>query len=372
MMKKTLFKCIVGSHAFGTNTEGSDLDTAEIFMCDKNDLLGFKYKEHDDLDKDNRRYEIGKFIKLLKAGNPNMLEILNSPEDCILETSPEFELLRSESKKFITKGLFWTFIGYANTQIAKATGLNKKINWEKSKIERKTVLDFCYVYPIQDNPKISIPLREWLKKEDFEQSHCGLQELDHFRYTYLLYLDNLAWVAKHANHRFADIKSHEFKGVVTDELISNDVCLSTIPEYAKPSAIMYFNKDGYSTHCKLYKEYTDWKEARNEVRFKTNEKHGQDYDSKNIMHMVRLLNSAERIFKEGKITVRVSQQERQHLLKIKSGQEDLKSMVKWAELKSEELKQVCTDSKLPDTVDDNFCHELLVKIRNYEIKSGRL
>lgn len=364
-MERTLFKCIVGSHAFGTQTKDSDTDIAEIFVCDRNDLLGFKYKEHDDIDKDNRRYEIGKFLKLLMAGNPNMLEILNSPDDCVLETSPEFELLRKESKMFITKALFWTFIGYANTQIVKARGLNKKINWENSKVERKTVLDFCYVYPM-DNPKMSSPLREWLGKEGHEQSTCGLQELDHFRYGYLLYLDNLAWVAAQANHRFANVKTHEFKGIVSDEDTSNDVCLSTIPEYSVPNAVMYFNKDGYSTHCRLYGEYMQWKNARNEVRYKTNKVHGQNYDSKNIMHMVRLLNSADRIFKEGKITVRVDEKEREYLLKVKSGQENLEELVKWSENKMNEIKQVCQNSNLPDGVDTEFCHNLLVKIRNYE------
>jgi uncharacterized protein len=360
-MEKILFKCKVGSHAFGTNTPESDEDIATIFACDTDDILGFKYKEHDDLTKDDRRYEIGKFIRLLLQGNPNMLEILNSPDDCVLFTTPEFDLLRTESKRFITKKLFHTFVGYANTQIAKSKGLNKKINWEKSKITRKDVLDFCYVVDLY-NVKGTVPLKSWLIQEGYTQEHCGLQGLDHFRYGYLLYVDDLAWVKKEANHRFADIETHEFKGIVQGE-DSNDVSTSSIPAYCKPKALLYFNKDGYSVHCKEYKEYTDWLSKRNLARFKTNQKHGQEYDSKNIMHMVRLLNSAERIIKTGVMTIRCDEEEIKHLLRIKSGQENLEEMIEWAELKKSELETLFKRSKIPEVVDEEFGHKLLIKIR---------
>lgn len=360
-MEKILFRCIVGSHAFGTNTPESDMDIATIFMCDTEDLLGFKYKEHDDIDKDNRRYEIGKFIRLLMNGNPNMLEILKSPDSCILETTPEFDELRQNSHLFVTKRLFETFVGYANTQINKAQGLNKKINWEKSKVERKDVLDFCYIVDLY-NVKGTVPLKTWLSKEGFKQEHCGLQGLDHFRYGYLLYTDDLAWVVEKANHRFADIKTHGFKGIVQGD-DSNDVSTSSIPEYCLPKALLYFNKDAYSMHCKDYREYTEWLSKRNLVRFKTNEKHGQQYDSKNIMHMVRLLNSAERIVKQGFITVQCDSEEVKHLLSIKSGQANLKNMIEWASAKKEELKKLFENSNLPDKIDEELCHNLLVKIR---------
>lgn len=369
-MEKILFKCKVGSHSFGTNTPESDEDIATIFACDPDDILGFKYKEQDDFSKDDRRYEIGKFIKLLLNGNPNMLEILNSPEDCVLLSTPEFDLLRSYSIKFVTKKLFHTFVGYANTQIAKSKGLNKKINWEKSKMTRKDVLDFCFVCDLL-SPKGTIRLKDWLQKEGYKQENCGLQGLEHFRYGYLLYIDDLAWVKDQDNPRFSNIKTHSFKGIVQSES-SNDVSTCSIPEYCVPKGLLYFNKDGYSTHCKDFGEYEAWKKARNVDRFKTNQKHGQAYDSKNIMHMVRLLNSAERIIKTQQIQVRCNEEEIKHLLRIKSGQEDLEKMVVWAENKKTELEKLFKDSIIPDSIEEDFGHEILIKIRKNEKSNTRV
>lgn len=145
-MEKIIFKTIVGSQMFGTNTSTSDTDIAEIYMCDPDDLFGFEYKEHDDVDKDYRRYELGKFIKLLMNGNPNMLEILNAPHDCILQSSVEWEYIQTYKHLFVTKNIYNTMVNYAKSQLRKSHGLKKMINWEKSKTIRKSVLDFCYVY----------------------------------------------------------------------------------------------------------------------------------------------------------------------------------------------------------------------------------
>lgn len=360
-MEKIIFRGIVGSHAFGTNTETSDKDIAEIFVCDKDDLLGFNYKEHDDIDKDNRRYEVGKFIKLLMNGNPNMLEILYLPEDCVLIKEPEFEMIQKMSRTFITKQLFHTFVGYANTQINKAQGLNKKINWEKEKTIRKDVLDFCYFLEFGNTQ--AIPVKKWLEKEGYKQEMCGLVAIDHFRYNYLLFIDDLQWV-KETNHRF-DIKTHEFKGVVQDLEKSNDISLSSVPEYCVSKGILYFNKDGYSSHCKDYREYTQWLEKRNDIRFQTNKQHGQDYDSKNIMHMVRLLQMAREIVEHNVINVRRNLEQRNYLLRIKSGQEDLKQLIIWAEQEKEALNKLYQNSTLSEECDKDLCHQLLVKIRKH-------
>jgi len=361
---KTLFRCKVGSWAFGTNTVGSDEDVAEIYKCDVDDLLGMTYKEHDDVDKDNRRYEVGKFIKLLMNGNPNMLEILNIPEDCILETSEEWEqLIKPVKDKFLTKGLCGTFAGYAKTQIEKARGLNKKINWEGQKIERKGVIDFAMVLPYDSGDTVAITAAKWLEREGYTQEMCGLVGIDHFRYTYLLFVDELEWVKK-TNHRYEGIETHHFRGIYKEG--ADDVHVSSVPKYCIPKAILYFNKDGYSTHCKDYASYEKWLRERNDVRYNTNKQHGQKYDSKNIMHVVRLLKTARDIAEKGCIIVRRSEEEIKYLLSIKSGEEDLGKLVDWAEVEYAALSQLFNESSLPENVDAEFCNQLLIKIRKYE------
>lgn len=361
-MEKLIFKGIVGSRAFGTNTENSDTDIAEIYMCDNDDLLGLTYKEHDDIDKDNRRYELNKFIKLLMVGNPNMLEILNLPEDCKIMSSDTWYEIQKVKNKFITKNLYNTFAGYAKTQINKATGLNKKINWESQKVERKSVLDFCYIYPLSYTKQTqAIHIPTWLHTENYKQEHCGLVGLDHFQNTYLIYIDELQWVKDTDNPRYKDIPTNNFRGIVKED--SNDVHTSSVPEHLRPKGILYFNKDGYSMHCKDYNEYQIWLKNRNPDRYNINKKHGQKYDSKNIMHLVRLMGMAREIATKGIIKVRRTSEEVEFLLGIKNGKFDLKKLVDEAIIQFEELKELFDQSDLPDSVDEKFCHDLIINLR---------
>jgi len=60
------------------------------------------------------------------------------------------------------------------------------------------------------------------------------------------------------------------------------VCLSSIPKGSWQEALLYFNRDGYSTYCKEYREYWDWEEKRNDARYENTQSHGKNYDAKNM------------------------------------------------------------------------------------------
>jgi hypothetical protein len=40
--------------------------------------------------------------------------------------------------------------------------------------------------------------------------------------------------------------------------------------------------------CKAHREYWQWAGQRNEERYTTNSQHGRGYDSKNLMHLLRV------------------------------------------------------------------------------------
>lgn len=341
MPEKIIAKVIVGSQMFGTAEEGSDIDIATIYKCDMYDLIGMTYKEHDDIDKDNRRYELGKFIKLLMNANPNMLEILNAPSDCILESSWEWDLLRSYKKRFLTKKIYDTFCGYARTQIKKAKGLDKKTNWEKDRVTRKDVLDFCYVTP--NNFVGAIPFKKWLEDMGWKQENIALSAISHMKDVY--------------NFFFLP-----FTGVIGEN--SNEVRTQSIPKNTKPMGVFYCNKDGYSKHCKDYNEYEQWLHNRNENRYNVNKQHGQNFDSKNIAHNVRLLNTVKEAILGNGLKVRRSPAEVKHLLKIKHGEVSLQEIINFVEKEADEIGKLVKNSPLPDSVDFDFCNKLLIKLRS--------
>ena len=158
---KPLFIVIRGSQAYGTQLPTSDIDYSGVYIQQKDDIFGFGYKEQISDDKNDLvLYEIKRFLELLQTANPTVLELLSTPEDCIIYKDPIFDLILQSKDIFLTKKCKNSFTGYGFSQIKKAKGLNKKQNWEKEKITRKDILDFVFVI---ENEK-TIPWKVWNKQ----------------------------------------------------------------------------------------------------------------------------------------------------------------------------------------------------------------
>lgn len=176
-----LLKAISGSRAYNLNVATSDTDIKGIFVLPQKELYGLDYTEQVSNETNDEVYmEIGRFVELLCKNNPNILELLSTPQHAILFRHPLMDLIKAED--FLSKLCFDTFAGYAKTQIKKARGLNKKIN-KPLEQERKSPLDFCYV--VKGNGSVS--LKQWLAENNYNQEDCGLVNLPHFRNVYLVY-----------------------------------------------------------------------------------------------------------------------------------------------------------------------------------------
>ena len=124
--KHLLFKCISGSQAYGLALPHSDTDIKGVFVLPEREFYGLTYVDQVNNDtNDQMFYEIKKFVDLLSKNNPNILELLNTPDDCILHRHPLMDLIRPEI--FLSRLCNQTFGQYAYAQIKKARGLNKKI-----------------------------------------------------------------------------------------------------------------------------------------------------------------------------------------------------------------------------------------------------
>jgi hypothetical protein len=337
-----LLKCISGSQAYGLALPHSDTDIKGVFVLPKNEFYGLEYTDQVNNDtNDQMFYEIRKFIELLLKNNPNLLELLNTPEDCIRFRHPAMSAIKQDM--FLSKLCNQTFGQYAYAQIKKARGLNKKILNPLDK-KRKTILDFCYV--VQGHS--SIPSTHWLAEKSFEQEDCALVRMDHMRDMYAVF---------HVSQVGEGMRSN---GIYSGDS-ANDVSLTSIPKGIEPLATLSFNKDGYSKYCKDYKLYWDWVEERNEERYENTISHGKNYDSKNMMHVFRLLNMAEEIARFKHINVR--RKERDYLLKIRAGEFEYQDLVKQAEEKILVVDELFRKSDLPDQPDCKLAETLLFDLR---------
>lgn len=347
-----LFQAIVGSQSYGTSTPESDIDKKGVYMQSVEDLVSFGYIEQKDFGKDDTMWEVRRFMQLLQTANPTVLELLYSPEDCIIHTTPEFQLIQKNRDRFLTKKCLFSFGGYAVAQIKKAKGLDKKMNWEKQDVKRKTPLDFIYCHV--DGK--TVPLEKWLKREGYSQEHCGLAALNHFKECYALYYDLRA---HYGNSTKRNEPSYGFRGVAIDS--GNDIRLSSIPKGISPSVIIYYNKDGYSQHCKKFNEYQTWLNERNTARYVDIDNHGQKIDGKNMLHCRRLLDMAMEIATDKVITVRRPNAE--YLLSIRKGEVPLEEIIQKAEEDLAKLEGIYKESGLPDDCDKDFVNDLLLEVR---------
>jgi predicted nucleotidyltransferase len=333
-----IFETITGSKAYGLDTAESDTDIRGVYVVPKAMYYSLEYPEQvSNATNDVVYYELRRFLELLSKNNPNIMEMLCVPEHCVLQKHEVMNQIKPEV--FLSKLCEKTFANYAFTQIKKAHGLEKKIVNPVEK-DRKSVLDFCFVY----EGKEAVPATKFLEVNSMDEQHVGLSAIPHLRDCYNMFYA-------------VDIG---YSGITRKET-SNEVALSSIPKEEDPVAMLYFNRDGYSVYCKKYKEYWEWVEKRNEERFKTTMSHGKNYDSKNMMHVFRLLLMAKEIAVERQVNVFRS--ERNFLLDIKQGKFEYDDLVKKAEQIKAELPGLYENVDIPEIPDLAVINELLVQMR---------
>jgi len=372
-----LFEAITGSQAHGTATPKSDIDKSFVYILPQEHLYGFDfdYKEQIRVHADYTGFEIKRFLELAKSNNPTILELFYSPEDCIITKHPVYQYALNIRDNILTKKCKNSFAGYARKQIQKAKGLDKMQNWEKERVTRKEPIDFCFIIEGYG----TIPLKNWLLNNNKEQKFCGVSKIPNARDVYALFYDNKA------HSCFSDFESEEdkdfnkshlkrrgdtvglgYKGISKagfgeNSSESNQLRLSSIPKGESIEAILIYNKDGYTAHCKDFTSYQTWLENRNEQRWVDNKEHQQKYDGKNLMHCKRLLQIAKEISETG--TIKIRRENIKELMDIRKGNVNLDDLISWAENEMIELDVAFDNCSLPNEVDSKLINDTLVRIR---------
>ena len=396
------YEYIRGSHAYGTNIKDengndiSDIDIGGVYICPEDTLYGLRsdyIEQVDDEKHDTVYYELGRWIELLMKSNPTALESLFIPKDCVIgDVHPAVQFILDNKEKFLTKECLNPLLGYSFGQIKKAKGLNKKINIPED-FQRRDILDFCTTFKNQG----SQPIKDFLKEHYLDQKYCGLVNIPNMKDMFGVYYDfasyykfeNISMETKHKIYesflvnpgtadslyiRFAvlgeetqkRIDNKEFfhySGIVhPDELEkSNSVRLSSIPKGEMPICFMEYNKDAYVSHCIDYKNWIEWKKNRNPVRYENNK--GHNYDSKNLMHTVRLMEMGVEIAEGKGFNVRRIGDDVKHLLSIRNHELSYEEIMKEAEDLKAKFDKVAETTNLPEKIDYEYMNSLLKKAR---------
>ena len=116
--ENVILLAVGGSHAYGMDKEGSDLDVRGIALNPKEEiLLGTDFEQVVNVDTDTTVYSFNKMIQLLTSNNPNTIEILGCKPEHYLHLSDIGKELLDNRKMFLSKICIHTFGGYAGSQL---------------------------------------------------------------------------------------------------------------------------------------------------------------------------------------------------------------------------------------------------------------
>ena len=147
----TMYLTVMGSVAYGVSGDSSDYDVYgfvippkdEIFPHLRGEIRGFgtqkqrfgQYQQHhlhdpDALGGHGRSYDfsvynIVDYFQLCLKNNPNVIDSLFTPDNCVLHNTQVGQLVRERRKGFLHKGCWHTFKGYAYSQVSKMSGKNR-------------------------------------------------------------------------------------------------------------------------------------------------------------------------------------------------------------------------------------------------------
>lgn len=428
-----LYEFVRGSRCHGIAIEEgpykSDWDYGGVYMAPAEQLIGLGLDYQDqvsDEKHDTVWHELNKYMNLLLKSNPTVMESLFVDPEFVVYEHPIITEIKKHRDEFVTKACFPSFYGYAQTQIEKARGLNKKI--VNPITERKTPLDYCYTYYKQGSSSIT----EWLAHRNLRQEFCGLVNVSHMRDNYSVFYDwgaqmqadgitaddLIAWLdlphddpkrrmvgliiytynlykvcgteENNNSDGFTNYLDLSYDNKISSNLAitvmleqwykqyckpigyrgiqkanGNDVHCSSIAKFEPPICYINYNRDGYSTHCKKYKEYVDWEKKRNAVRYQSNL--NKNYDAKNMCECFRLINMGMEIARGEGVKVNRRNIDREFLLDIKAHKFEYDYLIGLVQEKKDEMDAAMAVSNLPENIDVDKVNNILINIRREQL-----
>ena len=342
-----LFECIAGSRAYGTTTSASDEDIRGIFAQRPVSFLDLERPPDQISDERGNTvfYGLRRVVELLSQANPNILELLFMPDDCVLRTSNEMRSLIGQRHFFISRQCADTHAGYAMSQIKKARGQNKWINNPRPEAA-PTKEEFCHIVPWDPGQKQgSLPVRPVpLSVIGWPLAEFHAAKLEHARDMYRLY-------------RYG----REARGVFRGNVL---VCES-IPiedESTRFAGLLLFNEQGWKQALVDHQNYWAWRRDRNPARWEQQERGELDFDAKNMMHTVRLLLSGRSILENGVPIVRFTGESLRLLMSIRAGEMSFDQILSLAEGLVADCERLKAASPLPEACDPARASRLLREI----------
>jgi uncharacterized protein len=345
----TIFECLAGSHAYGTNTPESDVDIRGVCVLrDPSYYIGMGINRFEQKDKwedcgDKVIYDLRKALSLMADCNPNMLDLAFCDERHHLFVADSWRKILEKRDCFLSKRVRYSYGGYAYSQIQRIRG------------HRSYLLK-----PLQNKPervKFGLPERKLVSKEQAGAYQWLLAKI----------MKDSIEVMKISPEAREELMGINYIGAVQSGVPED--AMQTVKEVTGASdewveAIM--REKRYENALKDYNSYQSWRENRNKKRQAMEDKAG--YDTKHGMHLVRLFRMGIEILETGKVNV--LRPDWEELLAIRNGEWPFEKIEEYAEACDEKLTVLYKTSTLPKESNRKAVDEVCVEVIKREVFNG--
>jgi|14_taG_2_1085336.scaffolds.fasta_scaffold04802_6 predicted nucleotidyltransferase len=313
---KTIVKMLFGSKVYGTNLPSSDTDYKEVFLPDPRDIFLFKTKrimssatssgKNSSEDIDVESIEFGRFLELCMAGQTNALDMLFTPKEFWLESSPVWERVLELRPHILNKKVH-AMVGYCKSQASKYSLKGDRMN------DAKAVLGLFRSMP----------------------SDARLSE----------HLDDLAHLAERKHVELTDVILNKKSGKKAPALM---VCGRYMP------VTTTFGYCIDSTLTPLCERYGRRSQAAAEAS-------GADY--KAMMHALRISGEAIELLETGSITLPLK--EADYLLRVRKGEVSVEEISEEIESRLKSVTAAVATSSLPEESDRKVIEQIIYDTYRY-------
>lgn len=168
LIDNTHYLVIMGSFAYGVSDDNSDQDIYGFCIPPKNmiffhldgEIEGFgrqkqrfgQWQDPHIVDADEGKeydfqiYNIVKYFNLCMENNPNMLDSLFVPQNCVIHATKIANMVRERRKDFLHKGMWPKFKGYAYSQLHKMRSKENEPGSKRTQLREKYGFDTKFAY----------------------------------------------------------------------------------------------------------------------------------------------------------------------------------------------------------------------------------
>lgn len=369
LARDTIFITLAGSQAHGTAREGSDVDLRGVCIAPL-DVRVSLFREFEQFEgalegelwarivpalkrhptasrgmafkTEAVVFDVSKFLRLCAAANPNALEVLFAHEEDWLQETPTWRRLHAERRRFLSRKVQQTYLGYAMAQL------------RKIKTHRSWLLEPPVRKPTRED--FGLPPAGTVSRDDQNRIEQSIAEKIRGYGIDTIEMSKAARIAVEERLRalWEDALSVSY-----EELEERVRAVATHALQLPADTVGALNAERrYRAAMKHWEAYQAWKDERNPARAELERRHG--YDTKHAMHLVRLMRTGLELLETGELHVRRA--DAAELNAIRDGAmtfEELQSVAN--ELQAKMLEAVKATA-LPADVDCGFVDEMALEI----------